>query len=110
MSYAVPFRLHRVVAVYPLVGLTFNNWMWHDGNAASRRKFRAGIDFYLTNYLKLNISGQILGDELTRVAVSSSRYRIRVLTQGEIIINLASSISFATHAARDAFVHNLIGK
>ncbi len=34
-------------------------------------KFRAGIDFYLTNYLKLNISGQILSDEHDTVAVSS---------------------------------------
>ena len=54
-----PFRLHRVVAVYPLVGLTFNNWMWHDGNAARvGGNFGAGIDFYLTNYLKLNIQGK----------------------------------------------------
>lgn len=55
-----PFRLHRVVAVYPFAGLTFNNWMWRDGGNAARvgGNFGAGFDFYLTNYLKLSVQGK----------------------------------------------------
>lgn len=55
-----PFRIARGFGVYPLVGFTFNNWSWKDGDSASRAgaNFGAGFDIYLTSYLKLTLQGK----------------------------------------------------
>ena len=56
----LPFRLGRGVNIYPLAGLTFNNWSWKGGGHESRlgMNFGAGLDIYLTRNLKLNLQGK----------------------------------------------------
>ncbi|MBO4965728.1 MAG: hypothetical protein J6C81_05625 [Muribaculaceae bacterium] len=51
-----PFRLAKGVGIYPLTGLTLNDWNYRDDGHATRLgvDFGAGFDFYLTSYLKLN--------------------------------------------------------
>lgn len=55
-----PFKLSRGVAIYPLVGFVFNSWNYRHGSNANRAgaDFGGGLDFYLTNYLKLNLQGK----------------------------------------------------
>lgn len=60
-----PFQLVRGFGVYPLAGLTFNNWHLDeespiDGNNISRFgvDFGAGFDVYFTRYLKLNVQAK----------------------------------------------------
>lgn len=55
-----PFRLAKAFSVYPLVGLTFNNWSYCDDSNQARvgGDFGAGFDFYLTSYLKLTLQGK----------------------------------------------------
>lgn len=55
-----PFRIARGLGVYPLVGLTFNNWSYQGGGNASRAgaDFGAGFDIYLTSNFKLTIQGK----------------------------------------------------
>lgn len=55
-----PFRLARGFDVYPLAGLTFNNWSFRHGDSYSRvgADFGAGFDIYLTGSLKLNLQGK----------------------------------------------------
>lgn len=55
-----PFRVARGFAVYPLAGFTFNNWSYRYGDSASRAgaNFGAGLEIYLTSYLKLSLQGK----------------------------------------------------
>lgn len=55
-----PFKLAKGFAIYPLAGVTFNNWTWHDDKHASRvgADFGAGFDIYLTSNLKLSMQGK----------------------------------------------------
>lgn len=55
-----PFRIARGFSVYPLAGVTFNNWSYRGGGNASRAgfDFGGGFDIKLTNYLKLTIQGK----------------------------------------------------
>lgn len=55
-----PFRIAKAFNVYPLAGLTFNNWSYrHDGHASrAGLDFGAGFDIYLTSNLKLNLQGK----------------------------------------------------
>ncbi len=55
-----PFKLGRGFGIYPLVGLTLNNWSYHDDGHATRAgfDFGAGFDIYLTSYLKLTLQGK----------------------------------------------------
>ena len=55
-----PFRIARGFGVYPLVGLTYNNWSHHGDVHASRlgADFGAGFDIYLTTNLKLTLQGK----------------------------------------------------
>lgn len=55
-----PFRIGRPVSVYPLVGVVFNSWKYPGDNTLNRAgaDFGAGVDFHLTNYLKLSLQGK----------------------------------------------------
>lgn len=55
-----PFKIARGFGVYPLAGLTFNNWTYHHDGHASRlgADFGAGFDIYLTSNLKLTLQGK----------------------------------------------------
>lgn len=55
-----PFRVARGFNVYPLVGVTFNNWDWQYGGDASRFgfDFGGGFDIYMTSNLKLSLQGK----------------------------------------------------
>lgn len=55
-----PFRLSRGINIYPLAGLTFNNWNYSGDGSSSRfgGSLGAGFDFYLTQNLKLNVQGK----------------------------------------------------
>ncbi len=55
-----PFRVAKGFAVYPLAGLTFNNWSYRHGGHASRggADFGGGLDLYLTSNLKLTLQGK----------------------------------------------------
>lgn len=55
-----PFRIVRGFGVYPLAGVTFNNWSYKGDGHASRAGFDigAGFDLYLTRNLKLNLQGK----------------------------------------------------
>ncbi|MBD5203281.1 MAG: hypothetical protein HDS82_00190 [Bacteroidales bacterium] len=55
-----PFRVARGLSLYPLAGLTFNNWSYrHDGHATrAGADFGGGIDLYLTSNLKLTLQGK----------------------------------------------------
>lgn len=52
-----PFRVGKGVNLYPLVGLTFNNWSLSPSGHATRLggNFGGGVDLYLTSNLKLNL-------------------------------------------------------
>lgn len=55
-----PFRLGRGFGIYPLVGLTLNNWSYSGDGHATRGgfDFGAGFDISLTSYLKLTLQGK----------------------------------------------------
>lgn len=55
-----PFRVARGINVYPLAGLTFNNWTYSGDGSSSRigGEAGAGFDFYLTQNLKLTFQGK----------------------------------------------------
>lgn len=55
-----PFRVARGFALYPLVGFTFNNWNYEHGGSASRAggNIGAGMELYVTSYLKLMLQGK----------------------------------------------------
>lgn len=55
-----PFRVARGFQVYPLAGLTFNNWNYKHAGSKSRvgADFGFGFELYLTTYLKLNLQGK----------------------------------------------------
>ena len=55
-----PFRLAKGFGIYPLVGVTLNNWNYPGDKSRCRvgGDFGAGLDFYLTNYLKLTLQGK----------------------------------------------------
>lgn len=55
-----PFRIVSGLQIYPLAGVTFNNWNYK--NAGNLYRFGAdlgaGFDFYMTDYLKLTLQGK----------------------------------------------------
>lgn len=55
-----PFRVARGLGVYPLLGLTYNNWSFVNAGHASRFGFDAGagIELYMTPDLKLTLQGK----------------------------------------------------
>lgn len=55
-----PFRIAKGFAVYPLAGLTFNNWSYKHGGNATRAggDIGAGFDLLLTSSLKLTLQGK----------------------------------------------------
>lgn len=55
-----PFRLARGFNVYPLCGLTLNNWNHEHGDSYTRvgGDFGAGFDIYLTSNFKLSLQGK----------------------------------------------------
>lgn len=55
-----PFRLSRGFHIYPLAGLTFNNWNYASSSNKSRfgGDFGFGFDLYMTQNLKLNLQGK----------------------------------------------------
>lgn len=55
-----PFKLAKALNVYPLVGLTFNNWnyTYRDDRSRLGADFGAGFDIYLTSNLKMTIEGK----------------------------------------------------
>ena len=54
-----PFKIAKGFNIYPLAGITFNNWTHHDDNDARvGADFGAGFDVYLTRNLKLNLQGK----------------------------------------------------
>lgn len=55
-----PFRIARGFGVYPLAGLTYNNWSYLSAGHVSRlgADVGAGLDFYLTSNLKLTLQGK----------------------------------------------------
>lgn len=55
-----PFRIGRGINVYPLAGLTYNNWSYKHGGHAARGglDFGGGFDIYMTSNLKLNVQGK----------------------------------------------------
>lgn len=58
-----PFQILRGIGVYPLVGLTMNNWRYnhhHESSYATRvgADFGAGIDIYFTRFLKMTLQGK----------------------------------------------------
>lgn len=55
-----PFRLAKGFAIYPLAGITLNDWNYEDEGHATRvgADFGAGFDIYLTSYLKLTLQGK----------------------------------------------------
>ncbi len=56
----VPFRIARGFGIYPLAGLTYNNWSYIGDGHASRlgADVGAGLDFYLTSNFKLTLQGK----------------------------------------------------
>lgn len=55
-----PFRIYRGIQVYPLVGLTFNNWNYSHSSNSSHigADVGMGFDFRITDNLKLNVQGK----------------------------------------------------
>lgn len=55
-----PFRVARAFNVYPLTGLTINNWNYKHGGHITRCgvDFGAGCDIYMTSSLKLTLQGK----------------------------------------------------
>lgn len=55
-----PFRISKGFHLYPLAGVTFNNWNREEMNNISRigADFGGGADLYITSNLKLSIQGK----------------------------------------------------
>ncbi|MBD5301738.1 MAG: porin family protein [Bacteroides sp.] len=55
-----PFKIVSGLKVYPLAGLAFNNWSYHDDSNKSRigANFGVGFDFYMTQNFKLNLQAK----------------------------------------------------
>lgn len=55
-----PFKIVRGFGVYPLAGITVNNWHYTNSGNATRVGFNfgAGFDVYFTSNLKLTIQGK----------------------------------------------------
>lgn len=54
-----PFKIVKGINVYPLAGLTINNWTWSGENDFRvGANFGAGFDFYLTKNLKLDLQAK----------------------------------------------------
>lgn len=55
-----PFRIARGFGIYPLAGITYNNWSYIGDGHASRlgANIGAGLDFYLTSNFKLTLQGK----------------------------------------------------
>lgn len=55
-----PFRVARGFKLYPLAGITFNNWGYKNGDSASRGglDFGGGLDLYFTSQLKMTVQGK----------------------------------------------------
>lgn len=55
-----PFRVAKGFALYPLVGLTLNNWNYSHGGTATRfgGNFGGGMELYLTSYLKMTLQAK----------------------------------------------------
>lgn len=56
-----PFKLVRGFGIYPLAGLTVNNWHYSGTNSSTTRaggNVGLGFDIYFTSYLKLNVQGK----------------------------------------------------
>ncbi len=55
-----PFRLAKGFNIYPLTGLTLNNWNVDHGGDYTRvgADFGAGFDIYLTSTFKLSLQGK----------------------------------------------------
>lgn len=54
-----PFRMARGFNIYPLMGVTLNNWDWQS-DSATRFGFDigGGVDIYMTTNLKLTLQGK----------------------------------------------------
>lgn len=55
-----PFRMAKGFNIYPLAGLTFNNWNYTGGDNILRvgGDFGAGLDLYFTQNFKLTVQGK----------------------------------------------------
>ncbi len=56
-----PFRVERAIHVYPLAGLTFNNWNYSHGDHSASHAgfdFGGGFDINLTTSMKLTIQAK----------------------------------------------------
>ena len=54
-----PFSIARGVQVYPLAGLTFNNWSYSGGSSARLGgDVGAGFDINMTQQIKLTVQGK----------------------------------------------------
>lgn len=55
-----PFRVAKAFKLYPLAGVTFNNWGFknHDSMSRGGLDFGGGFDLYLTSQLKLTVQGK----------------------------------------------------
>ena len=56
-----PFKIAKGFGVYPLVGVTFNNWSYRGADDSVPRvgvDLGAGFDIYLTSNLKLSLQGK----------------------------------------------------
>lgn len=52
-----PFRVTKGIKLYPLAGVTFNNWIWQHPKTTENRfglNVGGGADFYITNNLKIS--------------------------------------------------------
>lgn len=56
-----PFKIYRGIGVYPLAGVTYNNWSFKNSPKNLSRfgaDFGAGFDFYFTSRFKLSVQGK----------------------------------------------------
>lgn len=56
-----PFRVYRGINVYPLTGITYNNWNYKDSDSSSGYAgldFGAGAEMYLTSNLKISLQAK----------------------------------------------------
>ncbi|MBP3589324.1 MAG: outer membrane beta-barrel protein [Muribaculaceae bacterium] len=56
-----PFRVAKAFKLYPLAGVTFNNWSYSSDKSSDSRggfDFGGGFDLYFTQNLKLSVQGK----------------------------------------------------
>ncbi len=55
-----PFRVYKGISLYPLAGVTLNNWSMDSRDNITRigADFGGGLDIYLTSNLKINLQGK----------------------------------------------------